>query len=272
MENVVVPGWSSVTADQMKEFWEKASRKQIGLRNFQAFLDNPNKFSDETSGLISISQAKKILGRRKVITVTLFNNIWQTSHNDALIFYSEEDFIDAARRNKEEGDDWRLIYYSGQSIRKLRKIIGTDKEHQPCFYKQDWYFDERQDFWADKTPLAGYYLINFKGLFSMLNYQEQESEMFAKFDGGFERTDPHIFTETAMTIFKLTGERIAENWYHRPFFCTVDGHRVFLGHFDAEGWHVNIYWGDVRLDPIFRVSVSRKQNLELIVKEKIDSK
>ena len=260
-EDMVVPGWSSVTADQMKEFWEKVSRKQIGLRNFQNFLDNPNKYADVPAGLTSISKARRILGSKKVIPVTLFNHIWGTGYDEAPIMYLEEDLQAFYYRNKVKDEDWRLIYYSGRSIRQLNEIIGTDKDHQPCFYKykQAWYLDKEQDFWADKTPDAGYYLINCMGLFPSLKYQDQEREI-AKLGNNLERTDPHIFTEAVMSIFKLTGERIAQDWLHRSAISTAIGGRVYLS-FDTGAWNVGD-GGDAweyTSDERSRVSVTQKQ-------------
>lgn len=271
-KNMVVPDWSSVTANQMKEFWEKASpdRKQIGSRNFQNFLDNPNRYSpdsDETL-FVSLTRAKKILGRHKVVTVTNFNKVWKTGHDEVLIFYSENDLEEASYRNKAIKGDWRLVYYSGLSIRQLNKIIGTDRKHQPCFYEQDWYFKTEEDFWADKVPPAGYYLINFKGLLPNLDYKQQETEIAFRFGENFKQTDPHIFIEAAMTIFKVTGERIANNWYHRSSVCTASGRHVYLGDPDS-GWIISDFWEDA-FKGILLVFISQEQNVELIIKEKID--
>lgn len=266
-ENMVVPGWSSITADQMSEFWKKASpkRKQIGLSNFQNFLDNPNRFSDETSKFISLSQAKKILGHRKVIGVTNFNKVWKTGHKEAPIFYTEENLFDASFFNVNRGDDWRLVYYGGQSIRELYEIIGTDKKHQPHFEIMEWYLMKKEDFWADKVPPAGYYLINFKGLFLELDYQQQELKMAFKFGKDFERTDPHVLSETFITILELTGKRVVENWYHRSDALSDSGHHVYVGcFFDPSGWVVSNHWGD-DYKGILCVSLSRKWNIDLIV-------
>jgi len=259
MDEIVVPGWSEVTADQMQEFFRQASPKvkRIGLRNFQNFLDDPNKYSDEAPGFISLSQAKKILGRDKVVTVSNFNKVWNTSHKDAPIFYGKKDFVDADCRNKEKGDDFGLFYYSGQSIRKIHEIIGVDPK-QLYFCKNNWYLNKKQDLWVNKVPPAGYYLINLKGLFQNLKYREQEDEMIAQFGKDYERTNPHIFTEVAMTVFKLTGKRVAGGWYHRSAVCTADGLRVHAGISDALGWNVLPFRNDADHDGCLRVSVCQK--------------
>jgi hypothetical protein len=269
---VIISGRSSITAGQWQELGRQIEKKKVDSANLQAYLDNPNRFSDQGAGSVTISKAKKILGRRNVITVSGFNRAWNHNHNlaGAEIMYSEEDLSWAAYRNKSEGDDWRLCYYGGQPIWKVQEIIGSNERHQPCFNKNlphlydeiDQLVGEKTASWLRDYPPFGYYLVNFKGLFSGLKYQDQENKITDKFGADFERTDPHVFTEAAMTIFMLTGERIAEKWHHRSAACDVGGKHIYVGGFGTNGWSVgNAPNHEIRKN--LCVSISRKQRGEL---------
>lgn len=259
---IVISDHSTISGGQWEEFGKKMKLGQITSKNFQDYLDNPGKFSYESVGAISLSQARKILGRDKVISRTDFNKVWCLELEDGPIFYSESDFLRASHENRFNGQDWRLIYCLGRSIKQLVNIIGTDEGQQPyCFQKQGWYLAENQSFWADVQSPAGYYLINFNGQFAGLDYHRQVEDVTKiGLEPFVEITNPHLFIEAVTTIFKLTGERITEDWYHRSPVRSANGKLVDV-HFDSKGWEINKSWLDAVSDENLRVSVLKKQRI-----------
>ncbi len=259
MERLAVNGGSGITARQWHDFWEKVELNKIHRRNFQQFLDNPEKFFDpEQDGLISLSLAKKILGRRKIITVVNFNKIWRDVFPDFPIRYTEEDLREAALRN-EQGDDWRLIFYGGGSIAQLRGVFGIDPASQPCFDNNnfDWYLREEEADWAKKGARAGYYLINFRGKFKGFNHDHQEKHLKEQYFE-LERTSPQIFTEAIFSIFILTGEEIASSWRHWSSVKAANGLFVNVGPLNFGGYKVSVEYPSIANDAL-RVSICAKQ-------------
>ena len=209
----------------------------------------------------TIVRAINILGASKVFTLQQANEVWGLNKVNMIpiVRYSEKTLQEAALANKKGEADWRLVYIIGLTLLEQRKIIGTDQNQQPCFYKDnDWYTKYKEKFWAEKKPetAGNYHLINFKGLFGSLNYQNQEIEI-QKLGNNFERTNPHIFGEAILAIFKTSGERIAENWYHRSSVLDADRDRVYVGYFVAGGLGVRNYWDGRDFDDL-RVSLFRK--------------
>jgi len=263
MTKLAVNGGSVITAPQWRDFWEKVELNKINSKNFQDFLDNPNRLSDSgLPGLISLSRAKKILGRNKIFTVVNYNKLWRESFSDFPIRYTEEDLAEAKQQN-ERGEDWRLVFYGGRSIIQVRRNSGLDPFSQPCFSAADadWYFRTTESGWANNPPVRGYNLVNFKGQFKNLNHEHQEKHLkdLGTFRdlGFYERTDPHVFTEVVFSIFALTEERIAENWRHWSSTVTSSGICVHVGLLDFNGYRVGGELPGTRADSL-RVSICVK--------------
>jgi len=258
MEKLAVNGGSGITARQWRDFWEKVELNKITSGNFQKYLDNPDSVSNRHNlSLISLTKAKKILGRSKILTVVNYNKIWGTRLPESAIGYSELVLDNAAWQNRRD-HDWRLIYYGGSAIVMLRNILGMDQACQPCFSHEwsDWYLREQERSWIIQTQAPGYYLINFKGQLKNLNYEEQEKQIKLS-SPSYERTDPHVFAEAIFSIFKLSGERVATSWDHWTSVRTYGNAFVRLGHFDFEGLKVRAEQPGIRNHEI-RVSVCLK--------------
>ncbi|MBN1326213.1 hypothetical protein JW977_04540 [Candidatus Falkowbacteria bacterium] len=252
-QKVAVANSGNISASQMKEFWRKVEDGTIDGERFQAFLENPKKFS---KGL-TIVRAINILGTNKVITAEATAKAWgMEAPKSAAIRYSEEILCECANENQSGKSDWRLVYINGLSLREQREKRGTDKTKQPCFYNNDWWLQKPEDSWATKKPEAGYYLINFCGQFASMNWQAQEAEI-AKLGSGYERCHETIFAEAILTIYMVNnGERIAENWYHWSALASSGGYRVVVGFFDSNGLGV----GGFQASSVghFRVALARK--------------
>jgi len=190
---------------------------------------------------MSLRGGKKILGSRRVIGANLSIRVWSKSgvscgfSQDALaIRYKAETLIESARQNQEEGTNWRLMFVSGLSLRQQRQIRGTDREKQPCFWKEStWWLNGKEDFWAASANQPGYYLIDFKGRWGGLTWDAQEVEL-AKLGSQFERVNPHVFGEAILTNFLVNNqERLAENWYHWSGVADSCGIFVYVGDLDV---------------------------------------
>ncbi len=259
MEKLAVSGGSSISAPQMRDFWEKVELRKINSRNFQDFLDNPEKFSGSLgTGFASLTLAKKILGRRKIITTVNYNKVWRDVFSDFPIFYTEEDLSEAALRNK-RGDDWRLVFYGGSSIVQLRQKFGIDPASQPCFHSinSDWYCRGSETGWSLNMIDKGYYLINFYGRSKGMNHEHQEKHLEDSYFK-LERTDPHVFTEALFSIYFFTKDRLASNWQHCSSVKSSKGLFINVGSLNFSGFRVQTEFPTVASDEM-RVSVCVKQ-------------
>ncbi len=258
MEKLAVNSGSMITAQQWRDFWEKVELSKINSENFQKFLDNPDRFSDRNNlARISLTKAKKILGRDKIFTVVNYNKIWGTRFPEFPISYIEVVLDNAAWQNKRD-HDWRLVFYGGSAIVRMRDILGMDQACQPCFSHEssDWYLRETEKRWIMQTPAPGYYLIDFKGQLKNLNHEEQEKRIKLA-SPTYERADPHIFAEAIFSIFKFSGERIAASWDHWTSVRTYGNAFVRVGHFDFEGLKISAEQPGIRNHET-RVSVCQK--------------
>ena len=164
-------------------------------------------------------------------------NFWSLPVPQGIVIrYNEASIREAVEMNRSGSEQWALAYYSGQSIRQMRAKLGTDKSRQPCFYDQDWYMQNKEDFWADKNLEPGYYLLNYNGKFASTKWNDQESQIASTFGVQHERCHEFIVGETILTNFNVNGgERLLENWYHWGKESDSDGNRVGVGGLGSGG-------------------------------------
>jgi hypothetical protein len=150
----------------------------------------------------------------KIIHHDIVANFWGiVLPEDIQIRYSEETLRQSIEANK-YGENWRLAFYSGQNPRQMRQKIGTDRNNQPCFFNNDWWLEDEEDFWADKNMEHGYYLLNFNGKFADKKWRRQE-ELKVKEGHVYERAHEFVVAETVISNFSIHGEeRLLEDWYH----------------------------------------------------------
>jgi len=254
MKKRVVISQSTVSAGQLEDFFRMIKDGTFGGEELAAFLENPKKFS---KGL-TIVRAISILGASKVITAEQASKAWEMeAPKSATIRYSEKVLRICAQENQ-DGEDWRLIYINGLSLREQIEKRGTDETKQPCFNNENWWLEKSEESWAKAKPQAGYYLINFKGKYAILNWNKQNAEI-AKLGPDVERCHEAVFAEAILTICLVNGECIAESWYHWSNSASSDGDRVSVGHFDSDGLGVHSVW-DGRSWDCLRVALVRKFN------------
>jgi len=176
------------------------------------------------------------MGRDKVVFARDYNRVWHSDFQGWPINYSKQDLREANAENL-EGRDWRLVFCGGQSMDGLRKKLLGAEATQPCFFNQNWYLDNKEDYWFGFSPPPGYYLIDFKERMIGFNHERQEASFSLEVDI-LERTDPRIFTEAVFTIFKLTNQRIAEFWRHWSGLKAACGDFINVGLFDISGWRI----------------------------------
>lgn len=257
MSKRVVIGGSDVTAGQLKDFFSKIADGTIGYENLDGYLREPNKFSPN-DGSLTIVRAISILGKKQVVTAEQASRAWgnQVSQN-VVIPYSEEDLRLAAKQNRTGKTKWHLVYCNGLSLREQREIIGTDQSHQPCFYNNDWWLNEKEDKWAKLSPSSDYYLLDFQGRFANQTWQEQEKAINKL---GGERANEAVVAEAVFSIFKTYNKRLSEDWYHWGSFLTSDGYRVHVGLFDYNGFNVDRRWSGNRHSDLRVVLVWKFKN------------
>jgi hypothetical protein len=199
-------------------------------------------------------QAIDILGSGKVITAKQSAKaMGMKTPQNACIRYNKKTISQCAEENR-KGQDWRLIYCFGLSLRALREKFGTDNVKQPCYDKDcTWWLKSREDVWATKNPLAGYYLINVLGLLDEMHWEDQEQRIAAI--GNVERCNEAIFAEAILIIFKVSGERVAETWFHWAGSASPSKH-VGVGYFHSDGLHVINPWNHYYIRDV-RVSLVR---------------
>ena len=219
--------------------------KGKSLDELQAFVEEkrlvPAEASESGFKPPSLRQAGRILGKGKLIGLNQACRVWNLPKLEAMpaIRYREETLVEAARQNQQQDTDWRLIYCHGMSLRRQREIRGIDQKKQPCFWedKSTWWLESKEDNWANQIQLAGYYLLDFQPRWPGINWNAQQTEL-EKLGENYERCCPHIFSEAIFTIFMVTRQRIAENWYHWSAVMDADRRRVDASHLSADGLHV----------------------------------
>ncbi len=239
-------------------------------RVFQIIKDETgfaSRFFSPTPVALSITEAEArvvgVLGLGKVITLAQALSAWPGVEIDVSVTvpirYSMETLQECARENQEKGTDWRLVYIHGFSLRQQRERLGTNRDHQPCFYDNNWWLQGKEDKWANFKPESGYYLVDFNGRFGLTSWKKQEKKI-AELGDQFERAHETVIAEAVFSIFKITQERLLENWYHWGQALGSAGVRVPVGRFDRGGLIVvgcrPVWCGDDGL----RVCLLRKFN------------
>lgn len=155
----------------------------------------------------------------------------QSLRKNAIIHYSERVLRAAAEDNRNGVADWWLVYIFGTSLNALRLRFSLGRAH---FTSNDLWRNP-SNAWADVMPVDGYYLLDMKGRFRSLSWDNQEREI-KRLGAEYSRAHEAVVTEAAFTLLNLRDIRIAMDWYH--WGCSLDSTdwRVRVGFSRDENW------------------------------------
>lgn len=197
----------------------------------------------------SIKTAKEILGKEKVFPADAVAKAWDMKKvHEKLIPFRVETLELCAAENAAAKADWRLVYDLGQAMTEMFLKRGEGGNGQPCFHptynlypKLFYELNHMHPYYADRSPWiaevrkSSYQLIDFKPKFKKMPFADQE-RCISGLGGKFFRTEAPVFAEAIMSVFMLSGERIAENWYHwAPEKHMWGGYHVAIGRFIPYG-------------------------------------
>ena len=203
--------------------------------HLQELIEHRNFF--DTTEYPDLGFAEKVLGANKVISSNEAAIAWKLGpegkiwpvevlENLVKIRYSKATLRKAAKGNKNGKADWRLIYIGGLSLREQYRRKSHSFRHYVT-----WWLESKHDEWGKFKPIAGYYLINFRGQFGKMKYEDQEQEV-SKLGSKYKSCQEAVFTEAILTISLINKEKIAEKWSHRGGLIG-DGEQVIVG-FDGD--------------------------------------
>ena len=202
----------------------------------------------------SLEEARKFLGKGKVLRAKNTARAWGGSKfKDCPTGYLAETLELCAEENAAGKADWRLTFHLGQSPAAMYSARGHDEKRQPCFhlrpsmekfgYRPFHILDSnmREDrAWIAEVGESRYWLTDFTPRFPKMRWEEQERCICA-LGPSFKRTHEAVFIEAAMSIFMLTGKRLAEDWFHWGI-STHHGYHLMVGRFSSAGLMVEIGW------------------------------
>lgn len=238
------PFWPGIEALLKKEVWSAEKAEEIFASLNPADLEQPSVAGKkyELPSVVVLAKPKsagdvirELMGEKiKIISHEEVAKLWSVAApKDIRIRYSEETLKEVIKANK-WGEDWRLCYYSGQSLRQMREKLGTDNSSQPCFYNNDYWLDSRQDYWANIGVESGYYLLNFKGKFDGENWDVQE-RLISELGPVYERCHENIVVEAILSNYRVNnGERLLEDWCHLGKELDSARFRVKVGYFKVK--------------------------------------
>lgn len=251
-------GWASdsPTPAQLKEFFGQIENGKITKQSLQAFLRGD--FVASVAALTGAEQlALEILGEGKIVGYKDACRIWQVDQPEIepTLLYTEEILRQAAERNQ-NGENWRLVYCTGLSLRDQLEVMGDNRKKQPCFDKDcKWWREVQQDEWANKPIEAGYRLLDFSCGFTSMNWAQQTDAITASGEQ-FARAEEQAVAEACFGFYLLNSkERLLQNRYHWGSLKTAGGYLVWVGYFDDDGFGVGGHWGDDVLDDLGVVRV-----------------
>jgi hypothetical protein len=240
MHEVVVTGRKVSTPNELTAFFAKLAHDEDLLRSMMDSVLN-------RVGLTAAERlALEILGEGKVIGYKDAHRIWLVDQPEIepAMPYNEEILHQATERNQ-NGEDWRLVYCTGLSLRAQLEVMGDNRKKQPCFDRDyKWWRENQQDEWANKPVEAGYRLLDFSCPFTSKNWQQQNDAITASGEQ-FVRAEEQAVAEACFSNFVMNGkERLLQNRYHWGSLKTARGRLVCVGLFDDDGFDVNDYWDD----------------------------
>jgi hypothetical protein len=227
--------------------------------------------------LVTEALALGRLGERRFLAaervVSAWNKVIQgrrTSHSIAPLEISSSQpvrYTEETLTKVVEDPAWCLYYDPGFSLRDNREIIGTDPSRQTCHrLDNDWWYREREDYWAKKREEPGYHLVRMEGVFQLSNpaqdweWQEVQIKQMGEL---FQRAPTRVIVNACVSFFLLNNEKYFVNYSvfgpeRDSDWCYIvanwDEFGINLGHWLNNDW--GGYWG-----ADLRVCLKRKPDL-----------
>lgn len=241
IHEVVVTGRKVGTTSELSAFFARLAHDES---LFRSVMDNVL----DRVGLTKAERlALEILGEGRVVGYKDACRIWQVDQADAepATPYTEEILTQAAERNQNSGEDWRLVYCTGLSLRSQLEVMGDNRKKQPCFDRDyKWWLEAQQGEWANKAIGPGYRLLDFSCPFTSKNWQQQSDAITASGEQ-FARAEEQAVAEACFSNYIVNGkERLLQGRYHWGQLRPANGDHVCVGLFDDDGFHVYNRWGD----------------------------
>lgn len=240
IHEAVVTGRKIATPGELRMFFSKLAHDE---NLFSSLLDS----ALNRVGLTAAERlAVEILGEGKVLGYKDVHRVWQIDlpEDEPVMPYTEEILTLAAERNQ-NGEDWRLVYCTGLSLRAQLEVMGDNRKKQPCFDKDyTWWRESQQDEWANKPIEPGYRLLDFSCSFTSMDWQAQNDAITASGEQ-FARAEEQAVAEACFSNYVVNGkERLLQGRYHWGRLQPADGLLVCVGRFDDVGFFVGNYWDD----------------------------
>lgn len=218
---------------------------------------------------VTEARALSILGKRRFLSADRVGESWnqvigelRTGHSVPLLKFSGSQPVRYTEETLEEvakDPAWCLFFDPGFSIRDNREIIGVDPARQPCHrLDNDWWYREREDYWAKTREEPGYHLVRMEGLFQITNpaqdweWQELQIKQMGEL---FQRAPTRVIINACVSFFLLNNQKYFVDYSNfgperDSDWCYMvtswDELGINLGHWLANDW--GGYWGaDLRV-------------------------
>ena len=217
-----------------------------------AFVENIAQFMVNDGYEPSTSQklAREIMGKNFFGIEEAIKHFGVNATKQQLAYLAEVPFSEEVLKSCK--DTHVLVAVFPLSILDIRGIAKKQSD-RTMFYSQDWY--DKQAFAKDKGEV-GWQLVRKEPIANSTSKTWNDQQALLSKDE--ETPTARIVVYTTVGHFLATGERLFEKIYVRCVDLDSDGHRVFVGYFDAKGLFVNSWNDDCRDDDI-GVSAARKQ-------------
>jgi hypothetical protein len=244
INNVTQRVWSAV-GDQADVVVDRVKRDPMFAIRIAQFMVSGG-FEPTTSQKL----AREIMGRNFFGIEEAMKHFGVNPSKQQLAYLAEIPWSEEVLRACK--DTHVLIATFALSVLDVRGIAR--KLDQTLFYNQeDWY--DKQAFAAYKGEI-GWQLVRKEPIANSTSKTWNEQQALLSKDE--ETPNARVVVQTAIGHFLATGERLFEKVYVRCVDLDSGGHRVCVGHFDAEGLHVRYCWDDRQSDRV-DVSAARKK-------------
>src|SRR3989344_2366508 len=209
----------------------------------------PIRISDATTEEKRIIE---ILGRVKVVTLAEAADVWKQEVPEApAIPFSEAGLRQCAEENN-DGEDWRLVYILGLSLKAQRKIQGVSSRDVVSglrFAQGGYWRNPKDDYWTTQPKESGYRLLNMKPLKAPhggWTWAEQQ-EIIDDLGPQYERADETIVSETVFSLGKSKDSVFCLNHWGKTV-NSLDRHVVL----EFNIFHGMSIWGMAKSDERYR--------------------